>query len=213
MCEPVSITMGVMAVAGAAASIKGQRDAKKSGKSVEEARRIEQENMITETRRRATDDYLVETRLEREQQSQEEAAVAMKGADVMKETRRSVATGTASAAERGVAGRTIDDISRDYDFMANEETGRLKYNQTLANRQHDEVIAGYGKQFSNRVADARPYIKKPIAPVDYFGPIFQAGGQLAGNAGVQKGIGNAFAASSPTPTSAPAPGKTAWGTY
>lgn len=204
--------MGVMAVAGAATTIMGDKASKKSAKSVEEAKRIEQENMITENRRRATDDYLTQTRLEQDQQSQEESAVALKSNDVMRETIRATSTSTASAAERGVAGRTINDIAADYDFQANEETGRLKYNQSLSNRQHGETIAGYGKQFSNRVADVRPYVERPIAPVDYFGPIFAAGGQIAGNAGVGKAVDNFMAKKNTEPT-APAPGKTAWGTY
>lgn len=166
------------AVGGGVMGAMGSKAANKNAKAVEEARRIEQENMIMETRRRATDDYLNITRMERDQQFQEEAAVAMKGADISKETRRSVATSTASAAERGVAGRTIDDIAADYDFMANEETGRLKANQAMTNRQHEENIRGAGIDFSNRVADVRPYMKKAIAPVDYFGPAFSTLGQL-----------------------------------
>ena len=185
----------VGAVGGAALGIMGQQAANKSAKSVEEARRLEQENVITENRRRATDDYLTQTRMERDQQSQEEAAVAMKGRDIERETRRSVATGTASAAERGVAGRTIDDIAADFEFMSNEETGRLKYNQSLSNQQHTEQIRGFGTQFTQRVTDARPYQVKPIAPVDYFGPIFGAAGQLAQNPGVQKGVGSLMAPS------------------
>jgi hypothetical protein len=186
MCEPVTITMGVMAAAGAATSIMGQQQAKKQAESVEEARRIEQENVITENRRRATDDYLNTTRMERDQQSQEEAAVALKSGDVMKETKRSVATATASAAERGVAGRTIEDLAADYDFQANEETGRLKENQKLSNQSHSENIRGMGTNYSNRIADVRPYIKAPVKPVDYFGPIFGAGSQaLSGHVAVE----------------------------
>ncbi len=166
------------AVGGGAMGVMGSMAANKNAKQVEEARRIEQENMITETRRRATSDYLDQTRMEREQQAQEEAAVALKGQDVAKETNRSIATGTASAAERGVAGRSIDQINADYEFMANEEVGRLKMNQAAANRQHDEAARGYGTQFENRVADVRPYVKKAVAPVDYFSPVFSTLGQL-----------------------------------
>jgi len=166
------------AVGGGVMGALGSKSANAAAKATEEARRIEQENMIMETRRRATGDYLDQTRMEREQQAQEEAAVALKGADIAKETRRSVATGTASAAERGVAGRSIDQINADYEFMANEEVGRIKANQAMANRQHAEVIRGMGTQFENRVADVRPYVKKAVAPVDYFGPAFQAVGQL-----------------------------------
>jgi hypothetical protein len=166
------------AVGGATMGIIGGQQANAAAKATEEARRIEQENMIQETRRRATSDYLDQTRMEREQQAQEEAAVAVKGMDIQKETNRSIATGTASAAERGVAGRTIDQINADYEFMANEETGRIKQNQAAANRQHAEVIRGLGTQFENRVADARPYVKRAVAPVDYFSPVFAAAGQL-----------------------------------
>ena len=166
------------AVGGGVMGVLGSKAANKNAEQVEEARRIEQENMIMETRRRATGDYLDQTRMERELQSQEEAAVALKGADIAKETDRSVATATASSAERGVAGRTIDQINADYEFMENEEVGRIKANQAMANRQHAEVIRGYGTQFENRVADVRPYVKRAVAPVDYFGPAFQAVGQL-----------------------------------
>ena len=201
-CEPVTISMGVMAAASAAMAIKGQSDARKVAKGTEEARRIEQENVITENRRRATDDYLNSTRLEADQQSQEEAAVALKSSDVMRETRRSVATGNASAAERGVAGRTINDIAADFDFMSNEETGRLKQNQALANQQHQESVRGYKTQFSNRVADVKPYVPKSIAPVDYFGPIFQAGSQTLGAAarpGAIADMKHNLGGSTPTP--------------
>lgn len=183
MCLPV---VAAMAVAGAATNIMGQMQAKKTGEAVEEVQRIEQENVINENRRRTTDDYLNQIRMERDQQAQEEASVAMKSGDVMRETRRSVATGTASAAERGVAGRTIEAIAADYEFMANTETGRLKANQVQANRQHEEEIRGYGTAYSNRIADVRPYIKQPQKPIDYFGPIFGAGAQVA-SAGVKMG--------------------------
>jgi hypothetical protein len=179
-CEPATITMGVMAAGAAAAQIQAQQQAQKTGKSVEESRRMEQENVINETRRRATDDYLNQTRMEQDQQSQEEAAVAQKSMDVSKQTQRSVSTSLASAAERGVAGRTVNDIAQDYEFMSNEETGRLKQNQAMANQQHQENLRGMGTQFSNRVADARPYVMQPQKPVDYFGPIFGAGQQTLG---------------------------------
>ena len=177
-CEPVTLAMGGMAAAGAATQIMGQVQGNKMARSVEEAKRLEQENVINETRRRATDDYLNQTRLEQEQQSQEEEALSQKTMDVNRQTQRTTATGTASAAERNVAGRTIEAITSDYEFQANEETGRLKQSQALANLQHTENIRGYKTQYTNRVTDARPYVPRPIAPVDYFGPIFGAGTQV-----------------------------------
>lgn len=183
--------MGGMAAAGAAVSIMGQMQAKNVAEATEEAKRLEQERVVTETRRRATDDYLNQTRMEMDRQTQEEAAVSVKSGDVMKETKRAVATGTASAAERGVAGRTVEQIAADYDFQANEETGRLKQTQALANQQHTENKRGMSTEYANRLADARPYVPKQQAPVDYFGPVFAAGGQTL-NTAVATGAFNKY---------------------
>ena len=67
MCEPVTLAMGGMAVAGAGMNIYGQFQARDQHNAVEEYRRIEQENVIEENRRRATHDYITHTRLEGEQ--------------------------------------------------------------------------------------------------------------------------------------------------
>ncbi|MBX3301584.1 MAG: hypothetical protein KF693_05150 [Nitrospira sp.] len=166
-----------MAGASAAMSIKGQMDAASQFNATEEHRRLEQENVIEENRRRSTHDYLTHVRQEQMQQQQEFEMVAQKSVDIQRQADRSIATGMASAAERGVAGRTVDQIAADFDFMANEETGRLKENQKLANQQHSENIRSFGTTYSNRIADVKPYIKTPAKQVDFFGPIFQAGAQ------------------------------------
>lgn len=201
MCEPVTLAMGGMAVAGAGMNIYSQFQARDAHNSVEEYRRLEQENVIEENRRRATHDYLTSTRLELEAQSQEHDAVAMKTHDLNQQSRLSVATGMASAAERGVAGRTVDQIAQDFDFMANEETGRLKMNQQLADRQHAENNRAAGTEFYNRVTAVKPYVKTPAKQIDFFGPIFQAGAQTL-NTGVAtgafKGLGSAAPAAKAT---------------
>lgn len=214
-CEPVTISMGVMAAAGAAASIAGQQQAKKTHNKNEEARRLAQEDVIAENRRRTTEDYLTQTRLEMDQQSQEEAAVALKSNDVQRQTQRTIATGTASAAERGVAGRTVDQIASDFDFMSNEETGRLKENQKLANQQHQENIRGYGTQYSNRIADVKTYIPQPAKPVDYFSPIFGAVSQTvsagAANPDMRAKVSGLFSKESlKVPTKVPYDDKKDW---
>ncbi len=205
-CEPVSLTAGMVALSAASAAmqVKGQANAAKQYNSVQEAQRMETENVIEENRRRATQDYLTTTRLEREQQSQEQEAVAQKTNDLNREAARTIATGNASAAERGVAGRTVDQIAADFDFAANEETGRLKANQNLANQQHAENVLAAGTEFSNRAASIKPYIKTPARQIDYFGPIFQVGAQTLGTinampAGSLKGPGFGAASSSGNP--------------
>ncbi len=129
MCEPVSLSMAAMGVAQAGMNIYGQFQARDVHNQTEEYRRLEQENTIEENRRRTTHDYITNVRLEQQQQDQEKASLAQKVVDVQMQADRSIATGMASAAERGVAGRTVDQIVADFDFLANEESGRLKENQ------------------------------------------------------------------------------------
>ncbi|MDK2742111.1 MAG: hypothetical protein NDI90_04295 [Nitrospira sp. BO4] len=176
-CEPVTMAMGGMSLASAGMNIYGQFQARDTHNQTEEYRRLEQENVIEENRRRATHDYLTNTRLEQQQEDQEKAALAQKVVDLQMQADRSIATGIASAAERGVAGRTVDQIVSDFDFMANEESGRLKENQKLASLQHGENIRSLGTEYSNRIAAVKPYVKQPAKPIDFFGPIFQAGAQ------------------------------------
>ncbi len=208
-CEPVTLGLAAMGAASAGMNIYGQFQARDTYNSVEEYRRIEQENAIEENRRRATQDYLTNVRLEQEQQQQEYESVAQKSVDIQAQATRSVATGMASAAERGVAGRTVEMIAQDFDFMANEETGRLRENQRMADRQRSENIRGMGTEWQNRVTSIKPYVKTPAKQIDFFGPIFKAGVQTLGNvavmpAGSLKGVGfGAQASGSPNPGTNP----------
>lgn len=211
MCAPM-LMMGAMSAAQAGAGIYGQFQANKQHNAVEEMRRQQQEIAIEENRRRATSDYLNSTRLEQTQQHQEEQSVVVKSMDVAREAERSIATAEASAAERGVAGRTVDQIAADFEFMANEETGRLKQNQKIANQQHAENIRSLGNEYSNRVASVKPYIKQPAKPIDFFGPIFQAGAQtLATDVTLSKASRSAKTftnwVSTPTPSNPLVPAK------
>lgn len=178
-CDPVTMTVaaGGMAAGQAGMDIYGQFQAQKTHNVNEEAKRMQQETVIEENRRRATKDYLTSVRLEQQQQTQEQDAVVQKSFDVKQQSNIAAATGIASAAERGVAGRTVDQIAQDFDTMANEETGRLKANQQVSNQQHGENISSFGNEYYNRVSAVKPYIKQSAAPIDFFGPIFKAGAQ------------------------------------
>jgi len=179
--------MGVMAAAGAAASIAGQHQQRKASKSYEDSQSRAVDYRITETRKRATDDYLNQVRLEQTQQRQEEEAVVEKSMDLARQTNDAVATGVASAAERGIAGgRTVESILFDYRFQEDIEIGRMRENQELRNRQHAENLSTYKTRYYNQASSIQPYQQKPIAPVDYFTPIFGAFGQTI-NTGVNTG--------------------------
>jgi hypothetical protein len=166
------------AVGGAAMGIIGSQKANKAAKKAEEAKRIEQDRVIAETRKRATQDYLTQVRLEQLQKTQEETAIAEKAVDITRQRDETVGTAVSSAAERGVDGRTVDQIVADYHFQASQETGRLYINQAMKNQQHGENMNQFEDQYGQRFNSQKAYQKKPIAPVDYFSPIFGAVGDL-----------------------------------
>lgn len=220
LCEPVTLAMAGMGAAQAGMSIYSQFQARDVHNKTEEYRRLEQENIIEENRRRATHDYITSVRMEQTQQQQETESVAQKSYDVQQQATRSIATGMASAAERGVAGRTVDQIATDFDYMANEESGRLRENQQIANLQHGENIRSFGTEWSNRIAAVKPYVKQPAKPIDFFGPIFQAGAQTL-NTGVNVAkvsggfdkafLGSGFGAAKSNPLELSTPGPWATG--
>lgn len=183
MCEPVSIALAVTAaasLAGAGMSIAGQNTARQMAKGQEEQKRLAQEQAILENRSRATKDYLRQVRLENTQARQETIAMREEGQDVRNQALAASGTAVASAAERGVAGRSLDMILSDYEFQQNKEIGRMRMNQTMKDQQHTENIGGFQDQFEYRVTAMKPYVPRPQAPVDYFGPIFGAVSQIGG---------------------------------
>lgn len=184
MCEPVSITMGVLAVGGAVASIAGQNQQRQMAKGFENQKKNAQDDLIMENRKRATHDYLRQVRLEQSQETQENQALAETSQDIRRDTATAKATGIASAAERGVGGNSVEMLISDYEFQQGQEIGRLRMNQEQKDAQHRENIGGFQDQFDQRVTAVQPYVPRAQAPVDYFGPIFQAGSSIAGqNAG------------------------------
>lgn len=190
MCEPTTLAVaaGTMAVAGAGSTIIGQNSQRQLAKGYENQKKNAQDELIIENRKRATDDYLRQVRLEQLTQQQEKEALAEKSTDVSRQSTSVQATALASAAERGVAGRSVDQIISDYHMQSDLEIGRMKANQEMKDSQHQENIAGYADQYKNRASSIQPYIPRPQAPVDYFGPIFGAGAQIVG-AGMAAGVG------------------------
>lgn len=185
MCDPVtigaSVAMGA-SVAGGVTNIIGQNTNRQMAKGVENQKRLAQEDAITLNRQRATEDYLRQVHGERLQEAQQHEAVNEKSGDITRQADATAATAVASAAERGVGGRSITQIVNDYHFQSGLEINRIRTNQSWNDTQHEANIAGYRDQRAQRIADMKPYMMQPQAPVDYFGPIFgiaKSGGQIA----------------------------------
>ena len=192
-CEPVSLTMAGIAVAGAGASIMGQTQQHSAANQVESQKAAAVNEQITENRRRATEDYIVSVRDEQLVQSQEMQSLAEKKNDLSKKERHAMGSVRVAAAESGVAGNSLAAIENDYRMQMDQAAGRLGINQDNANYAHSRNIEAMGVQYRNRSTAVQPYQKQPVKPVDYFGPIFGAAG--AGmNAGVATGAFKQFMA-------------------
>jgi hypothetical protein len=204
-CEPTTAIAATAMAGGAITNIIGQNNARQVAKGNEAAKKNATDDQIMENRRRATHDYLRDVRLENLQATQETEAMNEKANDAAHVTADAKGTAVASAAERGVAGNSLDSILNDFDFQQNQEVGRLRVNQAMKDQQHQENIAASGDEFSARASAIQPYIPRIQPPVDYFTPIFGLGAGLAGGTkglgsimGSLKGPGFGAASSSPT---------------
>lgn len=203
MCEPVSISIAVAALAagGASNSIIGANGARQLAKGTENQKRLAQDDVIMENRRRATHDYLRQVELEQRTQLQETDAIHEQSQDIARQAVGAKGQAVASAAERGVDGNSVDTVLADYDFQQNQEVGRLRLNQDMKDQQHGENIAGAQDEYDYRVASVKPYVPRPQAPVDYFGPIFGALSSTASAAmggGMKMPMGGGSPGGSPT---------------
>lgn len=190
MCDP--ITLGVVAVGmaagGGVSSIIGQNDARQLAKGEENMKKNAVDDQIIQNRQRATTDYLAQVKQEELKQDQEHMALAQKNQDVTAQATGASSTATASAAERGVGGRSVAEIVQSYNMQATQEIGRNRLNQQFADNQHSFQIGADERQYEQRAASIQPYVPKPQAPVDYFGPIFGIG-KAAATAGMSMGAG------------------------
>jgi hypothetical protein len=178
-CEPTSLTLASLAIAGAGAgaSIAGQSQANSAANQVEQQKANAVDEQIKENRRRATSDYIAKVQDEQLQQVQEQQRLAEQELDLSKRERHASSQATVAAAESGVAGQSLAAIQADYRLQMDQAAARLGVNQDQANYQHTRNIQAYGVEYNNRATSIQPYQKQPVKPVDYFGPIFGAVGQ------------------------------------
>ncbi|MBS0180012.1 MAG: hypothetical protein JSR20_14750 [Nitrospira sp.] len=174
MCEPTSLALGSMALsaAGAGASLYGQSQQHEAAQQVEDQKAAAVDEQITETRKRATSDYLKSVMDERLRQAQEHQARAEQEDDMSRNERAASSTATVAAAESGVAGSYLAAIQADYRLKMDQAKARLRTNQDMTDYQHTRNIQAFGTEYENRANSIKPYQKNPVKTVDYFGPLF-----------------------------------------
>lgn len=179
MCEPASLTIASMAIAGAGAgaSILGQQSQNSAAKQVEKQKENAVERQISENRRRASEEYVQSVMDEQLQQRQENEALVEQNIDLARTERDAVAKSNVAAGESGVAGQSLAAIQNDYRFQMDQAAGRLGISQAWRDHQHSRNIDAAGRTYENRVASVQPYAQQPVKPIDWYGPIFSAAGQ------------------------------------
>ncbi len=183
MCLPV---VAAVAAAGAVTNIIGQNTARQAAKGAENQKRLAVEEQIASNNKRATADYLQSTSDENQKMTQEHQSNAEKFNDNSMKLRAAGADANVAAAEGNVAGHNLDAIHSDYQMQTDKANGRISTNQQWADYQHTRNDQGYANTLANREASIQPYQMKTQAPVDYFGPIFGAAGNIAGSPGAAK---------------------------
>lgn len=167
------------AVGGAAMGLFGSITGNRAAKDYEAAKQKAIDQQIQANRKRATDDYLAQVHAEQTQEDQQHMEVAQKNQDLSQAAMGAESTAVASAAERGVGGRSVAAIVADYNMQATTEAGRNELNQQWADIQHNQNLSADYRTYVQRASSIQPYMKTPVTPVDYFSPAFS----LAGNVG------------------------------
>lgn len=180
MCEPVSITLGVLAVASAATSIIGQNTQRQAQKGYQNKLVEANKAQMEANRSIATRSYLDQAEQANNNLAQEREAAAVSNQDTSIQASKARGEVVTAGAEAGAGGLALDGLLMD--FHQQESMFRAHNDQNLVFKQQQtaSVIKGDRNQAVSRIAQIQPYIPSPIAPVDYVGPFLQAGGTMLG---------------------------------
>lgn len=182
------IASGVAATGGAVTNIIGQNDARQLAKGTQNQQALAVQEQIASNDQRATADYLQSVSDENAKMTQEHQANAEQFNDNAKAQRAGDADANVAAAEGNVAGHNLDEIHNDYQMQTDFANGRIATNQQWADYQHTRNDQGYANTLVNRENSIQPYQMQVQNPVDYFGPVFSAAGQIS-NTMMGAGIG------------------------
>lgn len=166
MCDPVSITLGVvtaaLGTAGAVAGYQQQNAAAAANVQYQEEtirqRNLEQERVYQEALRAQQDQaYQINNRLDQEQvkASQEKQAKSIEAA-------KAQATARASAASAGVAGLSINDLLSDYDAQAGRYLDAVDLETKYAREQSRFDLKSSRAQLQSQVNSIKPIVGQKV---------------------------------------------------
>jgi len=176
MCEPVSLTLAGVALASAATSVIGQNQQRQAQKGYQNELRIANEAQMDENRSIATTAYLDQAAQANNNLAQEREASAVAGQDYSTQRHKAQGEVNAAAAESGVGGLALDGLLADFHRQEGMFRGHNDQNLIFKQQQTATAIKGEQTQAAARIAQIKPYIPAPLAPVDYIGPALSAVG-------------------------------------
>jgi len=169
-----TIAMTISAVAAAASasmSIVGQQQQRKSMQQYQDLQVKANEAQMRENRALATKAYLDQAVAANEGLAQSAQATAAANFDARVKRLQAEGSAKAAAAEGGVEGLSLQSILADFHRQEDMMLTRNEQNLLFKKQQTANEIEGFGNQAAGRIAQVKPYIPGPVAPVDYAGPI------------------------------------------
>jgi hypothetical protein len=175
MCDPVSLSVAVIAVSVASAglSVYGQQQQQKAQVAYQNKLQAANQQQMEQNRDLATRAYLDQANAANAQLAQSREAAAVSNFDASRETLQARGAAIASAAEAGVYGGSLDALLSDFGRHEGMFASRNEANLIYKQQQTAAQVKGYHTEATGRTAGIQPYQPAPVAPVDYFGPALQ----------------------------------------
>lgn len=180
MCEPVSITLGVIAVAAAASGAYGAKTSADAQSKYQQDLGTATNSRIAQNRALAWQDY--KNKILQEQvgvdQARAKNAFQLQDLNTMGLKTRSLAR--VSAAEGGVEGNSLGVLLQDYSSQNARGRDKSNLNQTFIDQKTASNIRSYGIEYVGRSNSIQPFIPSPVAQPNYVGYGLQAAGGVLG---------------------------------
>ncbi len=174
MCEPLTIAAGAAVLTSAVSaglSIQGQT-MKRSAEVEYQNRQVEANRaQMRENRDLATKAYLDQALAIQANLAETREATAAQNYDTSVKRQQAEGSTIAAAAEGGVEGLSLHALLADFHKQEDMFLTRNEQNLIFKQQQSSRETRGLQNQATSRIAQIKPIVPGPIAPVDYFSPL------------------------------------------
>lgn len=174
MCEPVTIMTGAALLTSAVSaglSIQGQTQQRAAQVGYQNRQVEANRAQMRENRDLATKAYLDQALAIQANLAETREATAAQNYDTSVKRQQAEGRTIAAAAEGGVEGLSLHALLADFHKQEDMFLTRNEQNLIFRQQQASRETQGLQNQASSRIAQIKPVVPGPIAPVDYFSPI------------------------------------------